>query len=128
MRRRPVSAPRRHRRVARGDLAAALALTAGAVGVTAALGAHGGGRAVDALGYASLIVSGVALAGLRRFPRGVFLVIVAAVSAYVARDMSFGPILLRPLIALLGVSLSTDWRSSATAAALLITALAAAGL
>jgi signal transduction histidine kinase len=114
--------------VARGDVAAALALTAVFVGVTAALGAHGGGRAVDALGYASLIVSGVGLAALRRFPRQVFLVVVAAVSAYIARDMSFGPILLTPLIALLGVSLTTDWRTSAAAAALLCASLAAAGL
>src|SRR4051794_40165427 len=128
MRPRSVSAARGHRLVARGDVAAALALTAVLVGVTAALGAHGGGRAPDALAYASVIVSGAALAGLRRFPRGAFLVIVAAVSAYIARDMSFGPILLTPLIALLGVSLCTDWRTSATAAALLCAALATAGL
>jgi hypothetical protein len=47
---------------------------------------------------------------------------------YIARDMSYGPVLLTPLIALLGVSLCADWRSSAAAAAVLCAALAAAGL
>jgi signal transduction histidine kinase len=108
--------------------AAALVLTAALVGVTAGLGAHGGGRSADALGYASVIVSGMALAGLRRFPRGALVVVVAAVTAYVARDMSPGPILLTPLIALLGVSLQVGWRSSAIAAAGLCAALALAGL
>jgi signal transduction histidine kinase len=128
MRPRSVSAVGRHRLAARADLAAALALTTVLVGVTAGLGAHGGGRAPDALGYAAVILSGAALAGLRRFPRGVFAVAVAAVSVYIARDMSYGPVLLTPLIALLGVSLCADWRSSAAAAAVLCAALAAAGL
>jgi signal transduction histidine kinase len=107
--------------------AAALALTALFVAVTAGLGAHAGGRSPDALAYASVIVSGTALAGVRRFPRGAFLVVVAGVGAYVARDMSPGPILVTPLLALLGVSLCADWRSSAAAAAVLCAALAAAG-
>src|SRR4051794_20724324 len=128
MRPRSVSAARGHRLVARGDVAAALALTAVLVGVTAGLGAHAGGRAPDALGYASVIVCGAALAGLRRFPRGAFVVVVVGVVAYVARDMSFGPILLTPLIALLGVSLCADWRTAAAAAAVLCAALATAGL
>lgn len=108
--------------------AAALAFTAVIVAVTAALGAHAGGRSPDALAYASLLVSGGALAALPRFPRTAFAAVVAAVVVYIARDMPPGPILLAPLIALLGLSLRTDLRRSATAGGALCLALAAAGL
>jgi signal transduction histidine kinase len=118
----------RHRLAAPGDVVAALALTGVIVGVTAGLGAHGGGRAPDAVGYASMIASTLALAGLRRYPRAVFVAVVAGVGVYVAHDVAPGPILVAPLIALLGVSLCAGWRAAAVAAVALFAALAAAGL
>jgi signal transduction histidine kinase len=110
------------------QIGAALLGTVLLVGVTTRVGAHGGGRAITGLGYGLVVVAGLVLAALRRFPRTVFGVTVAAVGVYVARDLPSGPILLTPLVALLGVSLGSDRRSSAIAAGVLCASLAIAGL
>jgi signal transduction histidine kinase len=110
------------------EVGTALVVTLLLVGVTAQVGPHGGSRGIDGLGYGLVIIAGSALAALRRFPRAVFTVTVAAVGLYVARHMPFGPVLLTPLIALLGVSLCSDRRSSAIAAGVLCAVLAIAGL
>ena len=89
---------------------------------------HGDYRAMDVLGYVAVVVAGMSLALLRRWPRAVFGVVAAAVGLYVARGHSPGPILLTPLLALLGVSLYSDRRSSAICAGALCASLAVAGL
>src|SRR4051812_44751929 len=90
--------------------------------------AHGDFRSMDGLGYVAVVVAGMSLAGLRRRPRAVFGVVAVAVGAYVAHDLPPGPILLTPLLALLGVSLYSDRRSSAICAGALCAILAVAGL
>lgn len=65
---------------------------------------------------------------LRRFPRIVFSVVAVAMGVYIAHNLKPGPILLTPLIALLGVSLYSDRRSSAGAAGALCAIMAVAGL
>jgi signal transduction histidine kinase len=89
---------------------------------------HGDYRAMDVLGYLAVVVAGMSLGLLRRWPRAVFGVVAAAVGLYVARGHSPGPILLTPLLALLGVSLYSDRRSSAICAGALCAILAVAGL
>ncbi|MCZ4493504.1 MAG: histidine kinase [Conexibacter sp.] len=128
MRSRLVSAARRPPLAASRDVGAALVVALVLVGVSTRIAPHGGGRAIDGLGYGLVVIAGTALAALRRFPRAVFGVTVAAVGLYVARHMPLGPILLTPLIALLGVSLCSDRRSSAIAAGVLCAVLAIAGL
>lgn len=128
MRFRSVSAARRSPLAVNRQVGAALVVALLLVGVSTRIGSHGGSRGVDGLGYGLVVIAGTALAALRRFPRAVFGVTVAAVGLYVARHMPLGPILLTPLIALLGVSLCSDRRSSAIAAGVLCTVLAIAGL
>jgi signal transduction histidine kinase len=128
MRSRLVSATRRPSLADSREVGAALAVTLLLAGVSTRLGAHGGSRGIDGTGYGLVIIAGTALAALRRFPRAVFGVTVAAVGLYVARHMPSGPILLTPLIALLGVSLCSDRRSSAIAAGVLCAVLGIAGL
>ena len=111
----------------RRDLGAALAWTAVLVVVSLNQGAHGDYRSIDGLGYVVLVIAGMALALLRRFPAAVFSVVAVAIGVWVAHRLPPGPILLTPLIALLGVSLSSDRRSSAVAAAALCATLAVAG-
>ena len=90
--------------------------------------AHGDYRSMDALGYVVVVVAGMSLALLRRRPRVVFGVVAVAVGVYVAHELPPGPILLTPLLALLGVSLYSDRRSSAICAGALCLILALAGL
>jgi signal transduction histidine kinase len=90
--------------------------------------AQGDFRSVDALGYVALVVAGMSLAFLRPSPRVVFGVVAAAIGVYVAQRLPPGPILLTPLLALLGVSLLSDRRSSAICAVALCAIFAAAGL
>jgi signal transduction histidine kinase len=128
MRSRLVSAARRPPRATSREVGAALVVTLLLAGVSAQVGPHAGSREIDGLGYGLVVIAGIALAALRRFPRAVFSVTVAAAGVYVARHMPFGPILITPLIALLGVSLCSDRRSSAIAAGVLCAVLAIAGL
>jgi signal transduction histidine kinase len=90
--------------------------------------AHGDFRSIDALGDVLVVVAGMSLALLRRWPRAVFGVVAVAVGVYVAHDLPPGPILLTPLLALLGVSLYSDRRSSAICAGALCAILAVGGL
>jgi signal transduction histidine kinase len=110
------------------DLGAALAWTVLLVAVSGEVGATHDYRAVDGVGYGALVTAGMALAALRRFPRLVFGVVAVATGVYVAHRLPPGPILLTPLIALLGVSLYSDRRSSAVCAGALCASLAVAGL
>ncbi|MDX6703570.1 MAG: hypothetical protein QOF26_3796 [Baekduia sp.] len=121
-------AARRVPRAAGVEIGAALLAALLLVGVSTRVGAHGGGPGVTGSGYGLAVVAGLALGALRRYPRAVLGVSVAAVGLYVAGDQPYGPILLTPLIALLGVSLGSDRRSSAIAAGVLCAVLAIAGL
>jgi signal transduction histidine kinase len=110
------------------DLGVALVGTVLLAAVSSKVGAHGGNRPMDGLGYGVVVIAGMALSVLRRFPRSVFSVVAVAIGVYIAHNLQPGPILLTPLIALLGVSLYSDRRSSAVAAGAVCAILAVAGL
>lgn len=96
--------------------------------VSAEQNAHGDFRSMDALGFVVVAVAGMSLALLRRWPRMVFGVVAVMIGVYVAHRLPPGPILLTPLLALLGVSLYSDRRSSAICAGALCAILAVAGV
>src|SRR5215203_2030093 len=98
------------------DVGVASAWTLLLVVVSLKQGAHGDYRSIDGLGYVVVIVAGMSLSLLRRYPRSVFGVVAVAIGVYVAHGLPPGPILLTPLLALLGVSLYSDRRSSAICA------------
>src|SRR5215203_520850 len=110
------------------DVGVASAWTLLLVVVSLKQGAHGDYRSIDGLGYVVVIVAGMSLSLLRRYPRSVFGVVAVAIGVYVAHGLPPGPILLTPLLALLGVSLYSDRRSSAICAGALCASLAVAGL
>ena len=128
MRPRLAAAVRRLGPASARDLALALVWTVLLTAVSGEVGAHGDTRPMDALGYGVVVIAGMALSVLRRFPRLVFSVVAVATGVYIAHRLPPGPILLTPLIALLGVSLYSDRRSSAFCAVALSAILAVAGL
>src|SRR4051812_45745002 len=111
----PVRAASRLRLAWGRDVGLAAALTVLLVAISSHLGAHHGRSAPDGAGYALVVVAGMGLAVLARFPRAVFGVVAAAVGLYIALKLAYGPILLTPLIALVGVSLCSDRASAAVA-------------
>ena len=87
-----------------------------------------GGHALDALGYLTLVFSGISVALCRRFPRTAVILVVAALSCYVGRDYPDGPVYLAGIYVLFSLGWHTPRRVSLSGAALLLVALTVAAL
>jgi signal transduction histidine kinase len=116
------------------DLAPGVALAAFLVVITTLIAEHPrDARALDALAYVALVVAGLALCARRRAPLAGYVVALAALIVYVAREYAGGPIFVAPFIALLAVVAAREprtWIPAAIggAAAVTVAHVAAQGL
>jgi signal transduction histidine kinase len=86
------------------------------------------GRSVDAITYALVTASSLALAWRRSFPRWVLAVTAIASVTYMWRAYPYGPALLPFAIAVYTVTRQLPWRSAAIAAGIAVPVLAAHNL
>ena len=93
------------------DLAAAAAVVAALLLVTAHIPVADGERGLDALGIVLLVAAGGAMALCRRLPAAAVAVTAVALGSYVVRDHAGGPIFLTGWVALA----SLGWRRGRTA-------------
>lgn len=108
------------------------ALPAAAVGVVAAvllvvvsahIQTHSGERALDALGYALLVLAGLSMGAGGRWPRTSALVVTVVLCLFVARNYPDGPVWLTGLVALGVLSWRTNRRTAVAGAIVLLAAL-----
>ncbi|HET8583374.1 MAG TPA: histidine kinase [Jatrophihabitans sp.] len=81
------------------------------------------GRSLDALGYAVLVVAGLAMGGCRRWPRSAALAVTAVLCVVVARDYPSGPVWLTGLVVLGALSWRTERRTAVVGAIVMLVAL-----
>jgi signal transduction histidine kinase len=111
----------------RFDVALAVLVTSFIVLATAHIRPSADDRALDALGYASIIVAGGSLVLCRRRPWIVVVVVAAALSVYLARHYAGGPIFTTGWIALFWLGWSARRRDAFLAAAGLCVVLIVVG-
>lgn len=87
-----------------GDILGAVLLTAVVVAATAPMQPNADDRSLDALAYLVMVVAAGAVAGWRRWPVAVVVVVGTALAVYVARGYPGGPVLATGPVALHGLA------------------------
>ena len=105
------------------DLAGAALVVAFLVLATGNIPVDTDDRALDALGYALLVLAGASLAFCRRRPEVTVGVVTAVLGTYIARRYVGGPVFVTGWIALFALSWRTDRRRALVGAAVLVAVL-----
>jgi len=98
------------------DVALAVLLTASIVAASSQIEAEGSERALDAIAYGVIIVAGGSLALRRRSPLASVVIVGAALSVYLARDYTGGPIFVTAWLALYSLASAGNRRRAYAAA------------